>query len=407
MILQMCQYTAWNLGEQKTMRADSPTLRRRKSERGFVLITMTAAAIAIFLAVGMAVDIGRMFIVKNETQNFCDAAALAAALSLDGTSTGITNAQNAVTNSTNTWNFGTSTISSPTVEFATTSNGPWSGSPSSPSGILYVRVKATAPVPMYFIPVVNQIFTQNVNSYAIGGQIPYGSFKQGLAPYTAVSTNTTGPNFGLTVGENYDIQWPQFNGSRGNCPSVPTDCFNPSSKPCSGDLNSPNTLAAVAANWGSANNGYWGASSNSDIQNEILDVIQLTPISVGTNITPVLTNGNKAAEAVYLDDRASEDTNYTDNTVGINPASGYLADPHNGRRLLAVPIVDPISPTETDVVGYGQFLLYTNGSPSNYYQKTNNGNDPFCAIYAGPFDIGSFTTGAGGTNGATVVRLVQ
>src|SRR6185437_2545121 len=104
---------------------------------GFVLITMTIAATAIFLAVGMALDIGRMFIAKHETQSFCDSAALAAALALDGTSNGITNATAAVSSSTNKWNFGTTSISDYTVQFSTTSNGPWESNPSTPSTILY------------------------------------------------------------------------------------------------------------------------------------------------------------------------------------------------------------------------------------------------------------------------------
>ena len=78
-------------------------------------------AIALMGALGLAVDLGRVFIAKNETQAFCDAAALAAALALDGTSTGITSAQAAVTSSTNQWNFGTTAVSSPTVVFATAS----------------------------------------------------------------------------------------------------------------------------------------------------------------------------------------------------------------------------------------------------------------------------------------------
>jgi len=34
-------------------------------------------------------------------------------------------------------------------------------------------------------------------------------------------------------------------------------------------------------------------------------VIQFAPVNVGDNIAPLLTNGNKAAEAVYLDEPAA------------------------------------------------------------------------------------------------------
>ena len=59
-----------------------PTSRTRR-ERGFVLVTMAVAALAIVGALGMAVDVGRAFIAKNETQTFCDSAAYAAVLKLD------------------------------------------------------------------------------------------------------------------------------------------------------------------------------------------------------------------------------------------------------------------------------------------------------------------------------------
>ena len=126
-------------------------------------------------------------------------------------------------------------------------------------------------------------------------------------------------------------------------------------------------------------------------------------VDVGTNIQPILTNGNKASEAGYLDQRASQDTDTSDNTV-----AAYLAANHNGRRLIPAPIVDPLDPTRTNVTGYGQFLLLANGpGTSNYYTKTTNGNDPYCAIYAGPYNLGSTGPGAGGTTGASRVKLVQ
>ncbi len=230
--------------------------------------------------------------------------------------------------------------------------------------------------------------------------MPVAALKRGVSPYTAVTTSGAGPNFGLEVGKPYDIQWPQFNGTRAGCgASNPDKCFV--SPPCTGD--SQASRAAVITAWASSNNGYWGDSSNSVIQQEILDVIQMAPVNVGDNIAPLLTNGNKASEAVYLDERAGQDSNLSDNTL-----SAYLAStPHNGRRLIPVVIVQPVDPTRTNVVGYGQFLLYANGLDTNYYRKSTNGNDPFCAIYAGPYNIGSINPGAGGSTGATWVRLVE
>ncbi len=375
-------------------------MHQKSQERGFVLITMAIAAVALIGVLGMAVDIGRMFIAKNETQTYCDAAALAGALALDGTTTGITNAQAAVANSTNTWNLNTTSISNPTVTFATALAGPWTANPNPADGYTYVRVAATVPLQLYFISVIVAQTTQNVVSSGTAAQIAITSFPQGLSPYTGVSTNTIGPKFGLIVGNSYDIQWPQYNGTRAGCgPGNPDKCFV--SPPCTGDPKV--SEAAVVANWGANTSGYWGSNSNSTIEKEILDVIQVQALQVGTNIDPILSSGNKASEAGYLDERASQDTNTTDNTVGA-----YLASIHNGRRLLPAPIVDPVDPTHTNVIGYGQYLLLANGpGTSNYYTKTTNGNDPFCALYAGPYNVGSTGPGAGGTTGASRVKLVQ
>src|SRR5262252_6180447 len=144
--------------------------RTSRRKRGFVLITMAIGAVAIFGAVGMAVDVGRAFVAKNETQVFCDAAALAATLKLDGTSTGITKAQAAVTSSTNTWNMNTASVGSPTVDFATSATGPWLTTPSPATGYIYARVQASVGLPIYFVPVVlgmlttNTRYTQTVNT---------------------------------------------------------------------------------------------------------------------------------------------------------------------------------------------------------------------------------------------------
>ena len=376
------------------------TGRPRSRERGFVLVTMAVAAIALIGILGLAVDLGHIFISKNETQAYCDSAALAAALVLDGTTTGIANAKAAVTSSTNAWNFSTASVSSPTVTFAIALAGPWESNPSPAAGYSFVKVSATVPMQLYFIPVLVAQTVANVNSSATAAQVDLTSIPVGLAPYTAVSTNTTGPNFGLTVGSSYDLHWPQFNSHRSGCDSAhPDSCFN--SPPCTGDT--PASKTAVVSNWGDNNSGFWGSNSNAVIKQEVLNLIQIQQLAVGTNIDPILTNGTKQSEAKILDDRVSQDVDTTDNTV-----AAYLAATHNGQRLLAVPVVDPTDPNTTSVIGYGVFLLLANGpGSSNYYFSTTNGNDPYCAIYAGTYNIGSPNPGVGGTSGGSRVKLVQ
>ena len=71
-------------------------------------------------------------------------------------------------------------------------------------------------------------------------------------------------------------------------------------------------------------------------------------------------------------------------------------------------MVDPVDPTHTNVIGYGEFLLLANGpGSSNFYGSTTNGNSPYCAIYVGTYLIGSTGPGTGGTTGGSRVKLVQ
>jgi len=385
--------------------------RKTRREQGFVLITMAIGAVAIIGAIGMAVDVGRAFIAKNETQVFCDAAALSAALKLDGTSTGITNAKAAVTNSTNSWNMNSTSVASPTVDFATSVSGPWVTTPSPATGYIYARVQSSVSLPLFFVPIVlgmigqSTRYTQTINTAAIGGQIAITSFHKGLSPYTAVTTQPAAANFGFVVGNRYDIQWPAINASgfvKPPCADEPVASQN-----------------AVIANWSSDKNGYWGDSANSVIYQEVLDNIQLAPIDVPAtcpatlatcmNIYPTLTSGNKNAQASALDTRVQEDGDSTDNVL-----STYLANPlHNGRRFIALPVVDPtVSYTDpsggvTRVIGYASFFLLSDGTTNSNFYKSGTGNDPFCAVYAGSYVEGSTDPGATNGAGAFRVALVQ
>src|SRR5207247_408963 len=91
--------------------------------------------------------------------------------------------------------------------------------------------------------------------------------------------------------------------------------------PCPGD--SFASKQHVLDNWASANSGYWGSTSNNVIEKEIVDLNnQTTPVAVGDNIMPILTNGDKQSQAGYLDERVNQDVNLTDNSPGVVNGSG-------------------------------------------------------------------------------------
>jgi Flp pilus assembly protein TadG len=401
-----------------------------------VLMTMAITAIAMIGTMGLAIDVGHIFIVKNETQAYVDAAAIAAALQLDGTTAGITRANNAASNLSAAWNFSSTTLTSPTVEFSSASSGATWYAPASVTSLLapnmlYARVTKTVAPNIYFVPMVmtTKVYTQNVQSQAIAGQVDFSNntvIPLGLGPFMGVAACTgnvaaceaSGPKFGLTVGQEYDIQWPQYNSTRNGCSTDAANCFN---KPaCAGDValhtggGAGDPMQEVVNFWGSKTNGYWGDSSTSVINEYILDARQLASLDVGTDMSPYFANGNKQGTANIMDDRVNQDiANYDPSsaTTSFQKLAAYLAATHNGRRIMPLPMVYPGSTgNQSQVVGYAAYLLETDqssaGGVSGYYAGTT-GSQPYCAIYVGPWVMGSTNGGVGSSSGGSRVRLVQ
>src|SRR5436190_11916813 len=140
---------------------------RTAHRKGFTLIATGFCIASLLGMLGLAIDLGRVYIAKNETQSFTDTAAMAAVLKLDGIS--FTTAQAAVIDNTkNQWNLGTSTFQTAsgnttiTTEFAKAQaandfqadNSTWSSAPASAAGYTFVRVTASANLPLYVLPVV-------------------------------------------------------------------------------------------------------------------------------------------------------------------------------------------------------------------------------------------------------------
>ena len=87
-----------------------------RGQRGFTLLAVTIAALAIFGMAGLAFDVGRMYITKNEAQSYADSAALYAAQQLNGTSAGLAAADTAVSSSTLKWGFAITAFTGTTTE---------------------------------------------------------------------------------------------------------------------------------------------------------------------------------------------------------------------------------------------------------------------------------------------------
>jgi uncharacterized membrane protein len=112
-----------------------------RNRRGFVLIAMSITMLLLLAVMGLAFDVGRIYIARNEAQVFTDAAAMAAAAKLDGTKAGLDRARDAVAHVPMRWNLGTQEFKGVVVEFSA-DGSKWEQDPRDPSGITEARVTA-------------------------------------------------------------------------------------------------------------------------------------------------------------------------------------------------------------------------------------------------------------------------
>lgn len=359
--------------------------RNRYRQDGYVLLSVTAASIVLIGSVGLAVDLGRMYITKGEAQTFADSAALAAVLELDATSAGFDRARTAVTSNPNRNSFGTTQFTGTTVEFATAAAGPWLAAPGSSAGYAFVRVNATAAVPLYFLAIAANKTQTDVVATAVAGQVAKTAFSEGLFPFSPYAHQpNSAPDFGLIVGKLYTLRWPANpkigNGNGANV--------------CAGD-NSQNILNVAQAAGGSER-GYIEETSASVIEQTIVDDYQTIFRNVGDIV--IMTGGAKQSQLSSLHERINQDSDTTSST--------YANYTGNGRRIIAAPINDGGTPLGSNnrIVAIGAFMLVPTG------EYGNGGGQAWCAEYVGCWLQGSSHRCAvgGGSNaaGAYVPRLI-
>ena len=122
-----------------------PKTGNRKSEQGSILATSALGMLSVLLAVGLAVDISRFYLVKTELQNAADSAALAAVSALDSSSQGIIKATDRAVQVMNNYDFNHQAVAVPraNVLFAVNLDGPYmseAAAQGSPQNIRFVQV---------------------------------------------------------------------------------------------------------------------------------------------------------------------------------------------------------------------------------------------------------------------------
>jgi Flp pilus assembly protein TadG len=342
---------------------------------------------------GLAMDLGRVFIYKGELQAFVDASAMAAITRMDGTQDGLAAANTLATSgpngatTPNGVNFGTTTVANVTntyaTAFANTYDSYATAHSTATNSYRFIQVVASADVPLNFLPVIPGIpTTMTVSALAISGQNPKSSITDGgLLPFAPDAHNPADTkNFGLTPGSVYTLKW-----GNGNTTTCPGDAgFTPPGSPPDEhgfvDIGEGNSNANVrtAIRYG----GYPNANSNpSTISTG--DALKGVPGNRGTSIFDALR------------DRAMQDTDDTSTTYAQYLANGT----GNGRRIVTVAIastwVGNGNNAQTPNLGFANFLLNTT------YAGTSG---PICATYIGPGDLNGY--GTGGTDGTKVYSVM-
>lgn len=384
---------AGHLGQDSSQPQQSvPTQRtssskaRRPRQKGYVLITAATALAGVLGASGLAVDLGRMYITHSEAQAFADAAALAAAAQLDGSSAGITAATQAAQNTPTRWNMGTQSFTGTTVQFGLPSVGDpnrpdsssWTSNPANAASYRFVQVVATANVPVTLMQAITRQSSARVQASATGGQVMVTTYMDGLLPFSPITPNPTDTtNYGFAPGQLYTLRYPSNGGL--NAGSV-----------CAGDVGT-----SYINNLPSQDRGFWGSNSSAMLRGEIVDDTQSVPITIGENVPMV--GGNRATEGDALDTRVREDTDSSSLDYASYKSNGY----GNGRRIVGVP-VNGGAPDFTAMAIRAFFL-----QPAGVYSGVT-GSTPICAEYIGTYiQAGGVHASSGTGTGGYLVRLTQ
>jgi uncharacterized membrane protein len=113
----------------------------KSGRRGFVLIAMSVTMLLLLAVMGLAFDLGRIYIARNEAQVFTDAAAMTAASKLDRSGAGVEKAREAVARLPMRWSLGTREFTGVVVEFSA-DGVKWERDPKDPGAMSMARVSA-------------------------------------------------------------------------------------------------------------------------------------------------------------------------------------------------------------------------------------------------------------------------
>jgi Flp pilus assembly protein TadG len=364
-------------------------MKRHSSQKGFSLLVTAVSGSVLFGMLGLATDVGRMFIVKSELQTFVDASALAACRDLDGTGAGVTQAHNVATagplgsTKPNGYDFDSKAISNVTDTYALTFTGTYvdynTAKGNTPNNYQFVKVSAAATLPLYFLAVIPGLPTsQPISASAVAGQMVTNA--TALVPFSPDAHNPADTkHFGLVPGQQYSLKW-----GNGNTTTCLGDAgFNPG--------NAPPDHGFVDIGQGSGTSNLRTAIVYGGYPNSLSVPSEIDSQDLLSDVT-----GNRGTSIFgALAERSNQDPDQT----SLTWAQYQAANTGNGRRVVTAAINDPAlaggngSNGHITVIGFGNFLL----DPGLTIEGSSG---PICATYIGPPLLNGFASA--GTD-ATVV----
>ena len=401
----------------------------RPRQRGIILIVVAIAAFALVGILGLSLDLGRMQVAHGELQNYTDAAALSAAMKLDGTRAGIDRAEDAATGDVNSWAFGTAAVDDVDVRFSQVYNASFITNPL--SGIGFVRVEAMEPVPLFFMPLFPGVgSSRNVSAWSVAGQQLQTTISDGVFPYSPDAHDATDPNFGFLLGRHYTLRWAKYVGN----PNLPgffkTSVNGARLVGCEADMEIEGFQPGEAANnergyidltnLQPLDNGGGAALIRSAILTRTSFELPIEPFNYYIDPEP----GQKETETTTMQDRVWEDTDpvtptyfTTGQTAPNTPPVDEMKSDYrsayntvtlprppngNGRRLVITPINDPMQ--NGLVVGFvGFFLPPVPCAPVTLGKHTY---EPCCGEYVGAVINSGGSGGGGAASGTGSYRIV-
>ncbi|MDQ3252727.1 MAG: pilus assembly protein TadG-related protein [Acidobacteriota bacterium] len=146
--------------------AFNPQSHEHHDERGSIMVMTAVLMLGLVLAIGLCIDVARIYMARAEMQKAADAAALSAARELNSGTSGIDDAVTRANSIANTQGFGNAGVGVQAVEFADNVNGPFLDAAAAQAvaeNIRYVQV-TTEPVTTSVLFAVKALGPSHVES---------------------------------------------------------------------------------------------------------------------------------------------------------------------------------------------------------------------------------------------------